>query len=157
MLTDDADGRRPGARRRALSHASDTADGTDELYFPTYTMGGVPWEVPENCAPLVTDRADFADAKWNAQNHIARWSTPMLVIHGRRDYRIAESDAIGGARCDPASRLTPSVFNVLQSKGIPSRLVIFEVRRPAAGRADRAERRVSATRRLIPLTRAVIG
>ena len=73
-----------------------------------------------------------ADAKWNTQNHIAKWSTPMLVVHGRRDYRISESDAIGGAGDVLAVRLTQAVFNTLQSLGVPSRLVIFEVRASGA-------------------------
>lgn len=86
-----------------------------------------------------------ADAKWNTQNHIAKWATPMLVVHGRRDYRISESDAIGGACDGLAVRLTQAVFNTLQSLGVPSRLVIFEVRAGGAAISLTA-RRTKGTR-----------
>ncbi|CAI6341316.1 unnamed protein product [Periconia digitata] len=50
--------------------------------------------------------------KWNPFNHIANFSTPQFVIHNTLDYRLPESDGIG-------------LFNVLQSKGVPSRFLNF--------------------------------
>ncbi|BGP41242.1 Dipeptidyl-peptidase 5 [Rhodotorula kratochvilovae] len=73
---------------------------TEELYFPTREFGGNPWEVPEKYA------------RWSPHNHIKRWKTPQLVIHGSKDYRLVESEGL-------------SVFNTLQRLGVPSRLLIF--------------------------------
>lgn len=53
-----------------------------------------------------------ADKYWVAQNHVAKWNTPALVIHGSRDYRLTEGEGLG-------------VFNTLQRLGVPSRLAIF--------------------------------
>ncbi|KDN41730.1 hypothetical protein RSAG8_07261, partial [Rhizoctonia solani AG-8 WAC10335] len=51
-------------------------------------------------------------SRFNPVNRVSHWSTPQLVIHGSRDYRLAETEGL-------------SVFNALQSRGIPSRIVIF--------------------------------
>jgi dipeptidyl aminopeptidase/acylaminoacyl peptidase len=45
-------------------------------------------------------------------NYIKNWKTPMLVIHGGRDFRVAETQGF-------------STFNTLQRLGIPSRLLYF--------------------------------
>ncbi|ORY64736.1 Alpha/Beta hydrolase protein [Leucosporidium creatinivorum] len=74
---------------------------TEEIYFPEREFGGTPWTAPENYS------------RWNPQNHIHKWKTPQLVIHGGRDYRLIEGEGIG-------------VFNTLQRLGIPSRFVYFE-------------------------------
>ncbi|KAM0786506.1 hypothetical protein ACM66B_001964 [Microbotryomycetes sp. NB124-2] len=80
---------------------SGTWFSTEELYFPEREFGGTPWEVPENYS------------RWNPQNHIHKWKTPMLIIHGGKDFRLIEGEGIG-------------VFNALQRLGIPSRLLYFE-------------------------------
>ncbi|GAA6028784.1 hypothetical protein JCM8097_007394 [Rhodosporidiobolus ruineniae] len=77
-----------------------TWNATEELYFPEREFGGVPWEVPDKYQ------------KWNPQNHVRKWATPQLVIHGSRDYRLVEGEGLG-------------VFNTLQRLGVPSRLLIF--------------------------------
>ncbi|SCV70321.1 BQ2448_1715 [Microbotryum intermedium] len=74
---------------------------TEELYFPEREFGGTPWEVPENYS------------RWNPQNHISKWKTPQLVIHGGKDFRLVEGEGL-------------AVFNTLQRLGVPSRLVYFE-------------------------------
>ncbi|GAA6059970.1 hypothetical protein JCM10212_001319 [Sporobolomyces blumeae] len=79
---------------------ANTYYATEELYFPTREFGGAPWEVPENYE------------KFNPANHIKRWRTPQLVIHGSRDYRLVESEGL-------------AAFNTLQRLGVPSRLLIF--------------------------------
>lgn len=33
--------------------------------------------------------------KWNPMNHVAAWSTPQLVIHGGKDFRLIEGSGIG--------------------------------------------------------------
>jgi dipeptidyl aminopeptidase/acylaminoacyl peptidase len=61
---------------------------------------GTPWTNPEGYQ------------KQNPVNYVGRWKTPMLVIHGAKDYRVADSQGIG-------------TFNALQRKGIPSKLLYF--------------------------------
>lgn len=73
---------------------------TDELWFPEWEHVGTPWENPAGYE------------KHNPANHVGRWKTPMLVIHGGKDYRIPDSQGLG-------------TFNALQRAGIPSRLLYF--------------------------------
>ncbi|KAI0789789.1 alpha/beta-hydrolase [Abortiporus biennis] len=75
---------------------------TDELFFNNYEFGGRPWE-PE-AAKIVE--------KNNPVNHVNKFSTPQLIIHSSKDYRLVEGDGIG-------------IFHALQQLHIPSRLVIF--------------------------------
>ncbi|KZT73924.1 alpha/beta-hydrolase [Daedalea quercina L-15889] len=75
---------------------------TDELFFFNEEWGGRPWD----------ERAKKNLAKYDPTNFVDKWSTPMLIIHGGKDYRLPETEGI-------------SAFHVLQQRGIPSRLVIF--------------------------------
>jgi dipeptidyl aminopeptidase/acylaminoacyl peptidase len=75
---------------------------TEELWFNEWEFGG-PYYNPEAAANYERN---------NAVNHVANWRSPMLVIHGERDYRIPYSQSLG-------------VFNALQRLNIPSRLVVF--------------------------------
>jgi len=73
---------------------------TEELWFPEWDHMGLPWENPESYE------------KHNPVNFVKNWKTPMLVVHGGRDYRIVDSQGI-------------STFTALQRKGIPSRFLYF--------------------------------
>jgi dipeptidyl aminopeptidase/acylaminoacyl peptidase len=73
---------------------------TEELWFPEWDHGGTPWDNPENYE------------KHNPVNFVKNWKTPMLVIHGAFDFRVAETQGFG-------------TFNALQRKGIPSKLLYF--------------------------------
>jgi dipeptidyl aminopeptidase/acylaminoacyl peptidase len=73
---------------------------TEELWFDEWEHGGTPFDVPENFE------------KHNPLNHVTNWDTPMLVIHGQRDYRVPYAQGI-------------ATFTALQRRGIPSRLLIF--------------------------------
>ncbi len=53
-----------------------------------------------------------AYAKHNPIDHVSRWKTPTLVIHGQLDYRVPDSQGL-------------SVFTALQRRGIPSELLYF--------------------------------
>ena len=75
---------------------------TEELWFTEWEFGG----------PYYEPAAAEAYERNNPVNHVANWRTPMLVIHGERDFRIPYSQSLG-------------VFNALQRRGIPSRLVVF--------------------------------
>jgi len=73
---------------------------TEELWFPEWDHRGTPWTNPEGYA------------KHNPVEHVATWKTPMLVVHGGRDYRIPDVQGM-------------STFNALQRRGIPSRFLYF--------------------------------
>jgi len=73
---------------------------TEELWFPEWEHMGLPWQNPAGYA------------KVNPIDYVKDWKTPMLVIHGMKDYRIAYSQGL-------------STFTALQRKGIPSKLLIF--------------------------------
>lgn len=73
---------------------------TEELWFPEWEHGGTPWE----------NTAGFT--KHNPIDHVHKWKTPMLVIHGGRDYRVVDVQGM-------------STFTALQRRGIPSRFLYF--------------------------------
>jgi len=73
---------------------------TEELWFPEWDHVGTPWDNPEGYE------------KHNPVNHVGRWRTPMLVIHGAKDYRVVDTQGI-------------ATFNALQRRGVPSRLLYF--------------------------------
>ena len=73
---------------------------TDELFSPEHDFGGA------------YDERSEAYERWNPVNHLAGWRTPMLVIHGERDFRIPYTQSL-------------STFTALQSRGIASRLLVF--------------------------------
>ena len=73
---------------------------TEELWFPEWENGGTPWD------PGTTYE------RWSPALSVANWKTPMLVIHGARDFRLPETEGF-------------SVFTALQRRGIPSKLLYF--------------------------------
>ena len=73
---------------------------TEELWFPEWEHGGVPWEKPEGYA------------KHNPIDHVKNWKTPTLVIHGGNDFRVVDTQGM-------------STFTALQRKGIASRFLHF--------------------------------
>jgi dipeptidyl aminopeptidase/acylaminoacyl peptidase len=72
---------------------------TEELWFDEWDHGGPWWS-----------RKDAE--KWNPVNHVTKWKTPMLVIHGEKDFRIPYSQGL-------------ATFTALQRQGIESKLLIF--------------------------------
>lgn len=75
------------------------AFSTEELWFDQWDHGGPWWE-----------RAD--PEKWNPIQHIDKWKTPTLFIHGEKDFRIPYTQS-----------LMP--FTYAQERNIPSKLLIF--------------------------------
>jgi dipeptidyl aminopeptidase/acylaminoacyl peptidase len=73
---------------------------TEELWFPEWDHLGTPWDNPESYE------------KHNPVNFVKNWKTPMLVIHGAQDFRVADTQGLG-------------TFNALQRRGIPSKLLYF--------------------------------
>jgi dipeptidyl aminopeptidase/acylaminoacyl peptidase len=75
---------------------------TEELFFFNHEWGGRPWE-PE---------AKALSEKFSPSNFVANWSTPQLLIHGSKDYRLPETESIGA-------------FHALQQLNVPTRLIVF--------------------------------
>ena len=75
-------------------YASDVTQGRAQ------SMGGEPWKGIE-----VIDR-------WNPARYATGFNTPMLVLHGEKDYRVPVAQ---GLEC----------YGVLKAKGVPARLVYF--------------------------------
>jgi dipeptidyl aminopeptidase/acylaminoacyl peptidase len=73
---------------------------TEELWFPEWDKGGVPWEVP----------GSYDDH--NPIELVKNWKTPTLVIHGVQDFRVVYTQGL-------------STFTALQRRGIPSKLLVF--------------------------------
>ena len=73
---------------------------TEELWFPERDHGGTPWTHPE------------AYRKHNPVDLVQNWKTPILVIHGGRDYRVVDTQGI-------------STFTAAQRREIPSQLLYF--------------------------------
>ncbi len=73
---------------------------TEELWFPEWEHGGPYWSNPQ------------AYERHNPAAFVDRWTTPMLVIHGARDFRIPETQGL-------------AAFTALQRQGVPSRYLRF--------------------------------
>jgi dipeptidyl aminopeptidase/acylaminoacyl peptidase len=73
---------------------------TEELWFPEWEHGGTPWE----------NKAGYSKA--NPIDHISKWKTPMLVVHGGKDFRVVETQGM-------------ATFTTLQRKNIPSKFLYF--------------------------------
>jgi dipeptidyl aminopeptidase/acylaminoacyl peptidase len=56
------------------------AGSTEELWFTDWEFGG----------PLYANRALYE--QWSPLNHVNRWKTPLLVVHGQLDYRVDLSE-----------------------------------------------------------------
>ena len=72
---------------------------TEELWFPEWDLGGVPWE------------SEIYRTQSPAQ-FVKNFRTPCLVITGERDYRVPYTQSL-------------SFFTDLQKMGVPSRLIVF--------------------------------
>ena len=75
---------------------------SEELWFSEWEVGGPYYDV---AAREVIER-------WNPVHHVDKWKTPMLVVHGEKDFRIPYSQGL-------------ATFTALQRRGVPSRLVVF--------------------------------
>lgn len=73
---------------------------SEELFFPHHDFGGTLWENRENYE------------KWDPAAHLKDWATPHLIIHNELDYRLPIAEGL-------------APFNVLQTKGIPSKFLTF--------------------------------
>ena len=83
-----------GVYNTLSQYASDMTQGRDKSF------GGEPWDGVENITGC------------NPAHTAAGFTTPMLVLHGERDYRVPVTQ---GLEC----------YGVLKAKGVPARLVYF--------------------------------
>ena len=77
---------------------------TEEMWFANWDMGGAPWEKDNAVA-----QRTFANSP---PKLVANWDTPILVIHGERDYRILAGQGM-------------AAFNAAKLRGIPAELLIY--------------------------------
>ncbi|KAH7912551.1 Alpha/Beta hydrolase protein [Hygrophoropsis aurantiaca] len=85
-----------------LFDAAANSLATEELFFTLEEWGGRPWEPKGRELAL----------KYSPSHTVGKWSTPELIVHGSKDFRLAETEGI-------------AAFHALQQLGVPSRLVIF--------------------------------
>lgn len=77
---------------------------TEELWFANWDLGGPYWEKDN---PAVV--RSFSNSP---HLFVDKWDTPILCIHGEKDYRILASQGM-------------SAFNAAKIRGIPAELLIF--------------------------------
>lgn len=77
---------------------------TEELWFANWDLGGPYWDRNNEIA-----QRSYANSP---HLFVDKWDTPILIIHGERDYRIAYTQAI-------------QAFTAAKLVGVPARLLIF--------------------------------
>lgn len=85
---------------------------TDELHFHYYEMDGAPWLPAFESAVRPRQTVSSDRRRWDPSANLSRWSTPELVIHSEKDYRVNIAESL-------------ALFNVLQARGIPSQFLVF--------------------------------
>jgi dipeptidyl aminopeptidase/acylaminoacyl peptidase len=80
---------------------------TEELFFVNWDLGGPYWSSPET--------ADLY-RRFSPHRYVQNWKTPLLVIHGEKDYRVTYDQGL-------------QAFTAAQQQRVPSRLLTF----PGAG------------------------
>lgn len=78
---------------------------TEELFFNNYEIGGPYWE-KDNAI------AQKSYKEFNPIEKITEWDTPILIIHGGKDYRVPEEQGF-------------QAFTAAQLRGIKSELLYF--------------------------------
>jgi dipeptidyl aminopeptidase/acylaminoacyl peptidase len=73
---------------------------TEELWFPEWEFKGTPWTNPE------------LFAKWSPSSYVKDFKTPMLIIHGQKDFRVDISEGF-------------QMFTALQRMKVPSKFLYF--------------------------------
>ena len=77
---------------------------TEEKWFANWDMGGAYWEKENKIA-----QRTFANSP---HKFVDKWDTPILCIHGEKDYRILANQAM-------------SAFDAAKMRGVPAELLIF--------------------------------
>ena len=76
---------------------------TEEMWFPQWDLGGPYWE-----------KNNITESTYATSPHlfVDKWDTPILCIHGEKDYRILYSQAV-------------SAFQAARLRGVPAELLLF--------------------------------
>ncbi|WP_417599748.1 alpha/beta fold hydrolase [Owenweeksia hongkongensis] len=75
---------------------------TEELFFANQDLGGPYW-MPENKETY---------SKFDPKDYVQNWDTPILVIHGGKDFRVPEAQGM-------------AAFQAAQLRGVPSKFLYF--------------------------------
>ncbi len=76
---------------------------TEELFFVNWDFGGPYWK---------SEEAQERYNKFSPHRFVGNWKTPLLVIHGEKDFRVPITQGM-------------EAFTAAQTKGIPSRFLYF--------------------------------
>lgn len=77
---------------------------TEEMWFAHWDLGGAPWEKNNKIA-----QRTYANSP---HKFVGNWDTPILVIHGQKDFRIDASQGM-------------AAFNAARMRGIPAQYLYF--------------------------------
>lgn len=77
---------------------------TEEMWFPNWDMGSAPWVKSGGEMQKVYSESPHL--------FVDKWDTPILCIHGQKDFRIEYTQA-------------ESAFNAARLRGIPAQLLLF--------------------------------
>ena len=77
---------------------------TEEKWFANWDMGGAYWEKDNKVA-----QRTFANSP---HKFVDKWDTPILCIHGEKDYRILANQAM-------------AAFDAAKMRGVPAQLLIY--------------------------------
>lgn len=77
---------------------------TEEKWFANWDMGGAPWDKNNPVAQRTF--------KNSPNKFVENWDTPILVIHGGRDYRILDSQGM-------------MAFDAAKMHGVPAEMLLF--------------------------------
>jgi len=75
---------------------------TEEIFFVNHDMGGAYWENPQ----------PESYKKYSPHLFVQNWDTPIMIIHGAKDFRVPESEGM-------------QAFTAAQLRGIPSKMLYF--------------------------------
>ncbi len=73
---------------------------TEELWFPEWEFGGTPYE-----------RRELYE-RWSPANHVTKWKTPILIVHGQQDFRVDLSEGY-------------QAFTAARKMGVPAKFLYF--------------------------------
>ncbi|PVX51865.1 dipeptidyl aminopeptidase/acylaminoacyl peptidase [Balneicella halophila] len=79
--------------------------GTEEMFFVNWDLGGAYWDKSNK-------EAQRTFSKFSPHKYVNNWDTPILVIHGEKDYRIPYTQGL-------------QAFNAAKLKGLDAEMLIF--------------------------------
>lgn len=75
---------------------------TEEMFFANQDLGG----------PFWNDKYKEAYQKFDPKDYVQNWDTPILVIHGGKDFRVPEAQGM-------------AAFQAAKLRGVPARFLYF--------------------------------